>query len=131
MKRLFSILALVLMPAGLGLANGSGPSITGAEWQVTEIAGIESLPLAPTFEFSDAGRFSGFAGCNRIIGGYQLEDGALVFGAIGATKMLCEEAQMQVERAVFAALERVSDLVQDGDTLRFVAGDEVLITARR
>jgi heat shock protein HslJ len=49
--------------------------------------------------FAD-GNVSGFSGCNRFRGTYQLHDEALAFGPLAGTMMACMEEAMAVEREV-------------------------------
>ncbi|MGQ7868621.1 copper resistance protein NlpE N-terminal domain-containing protein [Sunxiuqinia sp. sy24] len=53
---------------------------------------------APYIEFQlDAKRFSGFGGCNRIGGNFELTDKSIQFGMIMATKMACADDQYENE----------------------------------
>lgn len=47
---------------------------------------------------------SGFTGCNRMFGTYELAGERLAFGGIGATKMACAET-MDLERVFLGALQ--------------------------
>ena len=127
MKRTLAI-ALALFPAVLA---AEPPALTGAEWQIYELAGSETLPVTPTLAFSDEGRFSGMGGCNRMMGSFTQDDTALRFGQVAATMMICPEPQMNLERAVHDALSRVTAHRFDEDTLVLLDGDTVLLRARR
>ncbi|WP_430972811.1 copper resistance protein NlpE N-terminal domain-containing protein [Sunxiuqinia rutila] len=53
---------------------------------------------APYIEFQlDANRFSGFGGCNRIGGNFELSGDSIQFGMIMATKMACFDDQYETE----------------------------------
>lgn len=74
-------------------------------------------------------RASGRSGCNRYMGGVQIEGAAIAFSAIASTRMACPPPQMELERylAALAAATRWSMrdnallLEGDGAALRFVA----------
>jgi len=61
-------------------------------------------------------------GCNRLIGGIELDADRLRFGTVGSTMMACPPELMERERRFITALERVrrwsidrrSLLLQDG-----------------
>jgi len=56
------------------------------------------------------GQIRGLSGCNRYFASYGLESGQLTIpGPIGATRMMCPEPQMAIEKTYLAALERVND----------------------
>ena len=54
---------------------------------------------------SEENAVNGNAGCNTFFGSYTIEGDALSTGPFGLTKMMCEDAAMQVEQAFLAALE--------------------------
>ncbi len=55
---------------------------------------------------SKSHRIAGSGGCNRLIGGYDLEGERLVFGQLATTQMACPQG-MDTEDAFLAALGRV------------------------
>lgn len=81
-------------------------SLRGTSWIVDDLAGRGVLDRAePTVLFGEDGQISGRGGCNNYFGTYTLEEDQLSVGPIGATRMLCADAQMDQERFLFAALE--------------------------
>lgn len=69
-------------------------------------------------------RIVGFAGCNRMFGGYLLNGETLKFDQIGATKMACmDEKRMKLEQRYFDVLSRVSQWKITGKTLELRDGD--------
>lgn len=103
----------------------------GNAWTVTEIAG-EPVTVAdrPSLQFSSHNRLSGFAGCNRFSGHYAFADqgepdgGSLSLSQIAATRRMCGEAQMRVERGLFAALGETSDVRTDGGQVLLLRGPD-------
>ena len=82
------------------------------EWNIVEIEGTAVVP-APGQEFPyiafdvESGKVSGNAGCNRIIGSFDVhaKPGVIDLSALGTTRMMCPD--MTVERNVLAALGKV------------------------
>ena len=69
---------------------------------------------------------TGYAGCNRFFGGYELERSALTFGTIGATKRACPDLEEAVETEFFKVLDATRGWrIVDG-TLELLNGDLVL-----
>ena len=66
-------------------------------------------------------RLTGFAGCNRMFGGYLLNADELKFDQIGATKMAClDESRMKLEQEYFTMLSAVARWKITGSTLELV-----------
>jgi heat shock protein HslJ len=131
MQPAIPVFAFALLHAAPGLADGATPDLSGAQWTVTAISGVDALGPAPTLSFDGKGRFSAFAGCNRIMGRYSHCGEVLNFGPISATKMLCDAAQMEVERAFFHALEKTTRLSVEKNALAFVAANTPVLHAER
>lgn len=100
------------------------------EWTVTEIKGAPlTLEANPTLRFSSHQRAGGFGGCNRFNAEYTFTDdgsddgGGLAFGVISSTMMACPDAQMEVERRLFDALEDVAR-VSAADARTLILRDE-------
>ncbi|MCC5973260.1 MAG: META domain-containing protein [Rubellimicrobium sp.] len=84
------------------------------EWQVTGLNG-EDVPagIEMTMEFSLFGTVSGIAACNRYNGGWEVQDGELIFGAVAMTRMACEPDLMELEQQFSLALERIEGFSRD------------------
>lgn len=84
-------------------------AVEGVEWTLVELGG-KPAPLGnggkPATLTLDAGerRASGFAGCNRVGGSYQLDARSLRFSALFGTKMGCTTG-MDLELLFTEALE--------------------------
>lgn len=87
----------------------SQAELRGTEWQLVRV-GNEPVVLAedqrrPNLTFSpDENRVWGFAGCNRLIGGFAAHDDQIRFSQTGSTMMACPVG-MDLEQALFQALE--------------------------
>ncbi len=94
-------------------------------WKLVELRGapVEAhadqreihLRLRPEEE-----RMTGFAGCNQIMAGYEIEDNSLAFGPLGSTMMACP--YLDDETAFLRALEGVTRFLILGESL-VVSGD--------
>jgi heat shock protein HslJ len=105
--------------------------LTGIEWRVSELSGhmvAQSVDRQQPFIIFDAAKkqASGYAGCNRFFGGYELEGVALKFGPIGATKRACPDLEEGVETEFFKVLDATRRWrIVDG-ALELLNGDLVL-----
>jgi heat shock protein HslJ len=111
-------------------ASQARETIADRDWQLVQIArgagGAPTVPSArpPSLRLdSKEGRASGFAGCNRFSGSYQLAGDRLTFGPLLSTKMACERG-MDVEAAYLDALAKTGSWSQekDGIVLRGAGG---------
>jgi heat shock protein HslJ len=129
-----SMLAFALGCAWEGSGRGellSSNKLTGVEWRVSELSGhavVSSVNRQQPFIFFDEAKkqASGYAGCNRFFGGYELEGEALRFGPIGATKRACPDLEESVETEFFKILDATHGWrIVDGK-LELLNGDLVL-----
>ena len=138
----FSTLALVpfgltLLVAGCQRQAGTTdrptnePVITDRQWSLRELDGqpLDSAARAnpPTLLLaSSSTQASGFAGCNRMAGGYKLGPGTLELGPLVLTRMACPS--MDLESRYTTALGRVRQFRVDGNRLELLADGTVLAT---
>ena len=130
----FPIVVFALIVAWEGVGRGEPPSthqLTGVEWRVSELSGhriASSVDRQQPFIIFDSAKkqASGYAGCNRFFGGYELEGVALKFGPVGATKRACPDLEEGVETEFFKVLDATRCWrIVDG-TLELLNGDLVL-----
>ncbi|MEB3321883.1 MAG: META domain-containing protein [Synechococcaceae cyanobacterium] len=89
-------------------------SLRGTPWRLVALRG-PSLPAAPVPPARPVGlvlaaegeRLSGSGGCNRLMGGFQLEGNRLRIGPVATTRMACPPPQMDLEQRYLGALEEV------------------------
>ena len=110
-----------------GCAGEPRQLLAGATWHLHGTA----LTEAPTIRFMNDGRVSGFAGCNRFFGNYQLTGESLQLGRMAATKMMCGAAEMAVEDELLENLANVHGFAieQGGLLLRHSAGTLAFVKA--
>jgi heat shock protein HslJ len=82
--------------------------LRGTEWQLRHLKGQALAPDSILLRLEAEDRFSGFGGCNRIVGAYRLADNRLEFSRIVGTKMIClGDNSMALESALLNALMQV------------------------
>lgn len=100
-------------------------ALAGSDWTLVTLDGEPVAPLSdgrrPTLGF-EADRVYGFAGCNRLNGGYRTEGREIGFTQIAMTRMACAEG-MDIEQRFSRALERVSGYEMEDDRL-VLEGDD-------
>jgi putative lipoprotein len=104
--------------------------LENVQWTLTELDGAAITPVsrsAPTLKFASKDRrVSGFAGCNRFTGGYELNGANLRFGNLAVTRMAC--AEPTPEAALLKALADTVSWKVDGRTLEL--SDQTSVRAR-
>jgi heat shock protein HslJ len=106
--------------------------LVGTTWQLAELisgdgpdAAVSSNWTAAELVLGDDGRLSGSTGCNRMMGGFELEGDTLVLGPLATTRMACtDDGAAEQERQVLAVLDAGPLSVElDGDRLVLRAPD--------
>lgn len=126
-------LAIAGAVVGEGCAGTAEGRLLGSAWRIEAIAGEAAMARRPaTLEFRPGGRVSGQGPCNRFMGPWRMEEGALRFGPLAATMMMCEEPAMRQERALHEVLGAVLRhwFGEDG-ALVIEAGEGRVVIARR
>lgn len=121
-------------------ADGTLRSVPGAASPAAGASEVPAASVAPgarpiTLDLSTASgqrRASGFSGCNRYMGRYELKNGLLSFGPIAGTRMACVGAGGEIEPAYLDALTHIARtgvqmrapqalllVLEDGDRLTF------------
>jgi heat shock protein HslJ len=105
------------------VASASSVPLVSTSWRLTQL-GDETVDNPPgeraiSLQLQPQNlRVVGFAGCNRMFGGYLLNGETLKFGQMGATKMACvDEQRMQLEQRYFEVLAQVAQWRITGSTL--------------
>jgi putative lipoprotein len=122
---------MILMQRVPRTAAQAGADLIGTSWQLTRLQGqrLADVPdnRVARLTFAEDGRVSGFGGCNRFTGAYEIEGDRLTFGRIAATMRACFEGTDH-ETGFFKALDTVRRYaVGAGElTLRDASGAAVL-----
>ncbi len=90
-----------------GCGGDSEWLVQGVEWQLVEFDEHSLNTKAPTLSFLADGQLTGFNGCNRYFGQYNLGGELAQIRLMGSTKMACPETASQLERNFSEAMQRV------------------------
>lgn len=103
-------------------------------WKLAEMGRIGALrPIPPEFtitlQFEEESRIHGMSTCNLYFAAYYRDGSQLHFQHIGATRKMCLQPAMTLEREYFAALEHVESYQLQADrlTLYYNQGKNLLI----
>lgn len=115
-------------PPRAAASTGSTP-LEGTTWHLAEVGGqpvpATEAPSRPSMRLTANGRkVQGSAGCNRMMGSYELNGASLKFGPIMSTKMACPA--MDTEQAFLKALESTSRYEINGSSLTLYGPDGAL-----
>jgi putative lipoprotein len=99
--------------------NVGSPDLTGRDWVLMRLDGEDVAPLSdgrrPYLRF-EADRVHGFAGCNRLNGGYRAEGREIGFSQMAMTRMACAEG-MEIEQRFSGVLEKATGYEIENDRL--------------
>ena len=131
MKNLISILVVAVVAVAMvgccACRKGkNNKPLTGTEWQLERMMGQEVDIDADqfVFVFSNDGRFSGVGACNRMMGDYSITDkGAIKFGALAGTRMMCPKAHLEAE--FIKIISQATHYEIDGDLLLILSNGEL------
>jgi heat shock protein HslJ len=108
-------------------ASAVSAPLENTDWRLTEVGGAPVAAAADTAKrpglrlVADGHKVQGSAGCNRMMGTYQLTDSSLKFGPLATTRMACPS--MQGEQAYLAALGATTRYEIAGSTLTLFGKD--------
>lgn len=100
--------------------NSVANSLFGKRWILSRIGNEKITADKPFVEFSEEEkRISGDAGCNRFLGGFEMNGTKLKFSNVAGTLMACaDEKANRLERNFLQSLNDVNKFEIEGDTLR-------------
>jgi heat shock protein HslJ len=128
---------LTLTPADGGEAlrfeREAPPRLEGVQWEVSGYNNGRQAVVGPlvgtrlTLMFED-GQISGFSGCNRFRGLFEVEGNALTIQPLATTRKACEHAVMVQEQEFLRALESATtwDIVRGMLDVHRADGERVL-----
>ena len=101
--------------------NKLADGITGRYWTLVELNGkaLEPSPQTPYFSLdSETGRITGYSGCNRFFGAYELdpETSRLRFTQLASTMMACPDSR-ELEAAFMDMLRSIDNFSISDETL--------------
>lgn len=139
MKKIVVSLSVVLFVSVMALSCNSAPKVdpltalASNTWMLKSMKGeqADSTSFArgvPYLEF-DAGEMhvSGFAGCNRVMGSFGIEEkNGISLDKLASTKMAC--AGVDGETEFLSVLGTVTNFEVEEKSLKFMAGDSEVMT---
>lgn len=115
-----------------GCGGDTATLLTGGEWRVAQIQGVDTASVAPTMLFGEDGSLSGNGSCNNYRATYEITGEGIDIGPAVATKMACaDDARTQQEVRFFSLLEQISRFDVIEDRLQLYAQDTVVLVADR
>lgn len=100
------------------------------KYQISTIGTNDVSEYNLTIEFNDSAKtVSGFSGCNRFSGSYNLNGNTITFSPLASTRMACMDAVNDVETNMLEALSNVNTASVDNQTLTLLNNEDVLIKA--
>ena len=99
---------------------GDYVSLAGSEWGT-------KTKFDQFLRFEAGGKVTGHAGCNGFFGTYDITGKRLRFGAMGATKKLCEPDRMKAERKFFEILKKTDRADRSGHRLQLFDADGAVL----
>ncbi|MEW2067275.1 META domain-containing protein [Streptomyces sp. NPDC007346] len=116
----------------LALSEEKPADLVGTRWAVNTLLSGEtatSVPAdlpqerVPHLTFGEDGTVQGNSGCNSFHGTAEVKGSTITFGPPAATRKMCPEAEMEVERAVLAALDGPATYTIKGSRLTLTSDD--------
>ena len=137
MKQKFALLALLASTMALtgcaGLDATSGGSagdepLENTYWKLVTVGERQAVVVTETREahlvlHAEEARLAGSTGCNRMMGGYELDGDRLSFGQLATTMMACPGDVMEFEREFLDALGDTASWQVEGESLTLVDGE--------
>ncbi|MDR1054401.1 MAG: META domain-containing protein [Prevotellaceae bacterium] len=130
--------AIVLVACSSSNKSQSVDSLVGVEWKLLSVKAANSDDLlfpnpdkVPTLLFDTVkNTVCGFAGCNRVMGPFEVKGSSLKFGNVASTMMMCVE-HMNMENAVTNALQQTDSYRIENGQLILLKGSDVLVIYAR
>ena len=119
-KKLMALAATMIMASACeSLPEAAASKLAGTEWKLETLGG-QPAPAdhIPTLLIAEDSRVSGFAGCNRYMGGATISGASLSFTQMASTRMAC--LNVTIELDYLASLGNVAAYRIEGDRLTLV-----------
>jgi heat shock protein HslJ len=120
MVRILIAFAIALLSAAMPANAAALPDLTGLPWKLQSIKGYDwggQRSPSMTFTLSAGRNLSGFSGCNRFFGEYELlPEGRIKVSVQGVTMMACVTEAMGLEQRFLNSLRDVAlyEMAPDG-----------------
>ena len=140
MKATVAFIFFMLFLAGIAFVNLKGmkssddlkvlapEQLADIAWRATAIGEMRlDEDSGIHVQFDADGQVTGNSGCNRFFGSYELQEGKLSIGPLGATRMACPEPAMSFEISFLAALQSADTAARADDRLAIRNADGVTV----
>ena len=108
------------------------PKELNGTYSITTLLNEDIVKDSLIITFDNSKQFSGFSGCNRFFGDYTQDANKLKFGAVGSTKMLCKDANIQlIEKNLFDVLGSANIIFFFNNGFSLFKNKQLLLQARR
>ncbi|MEV7294395.1 META domain-containing protein [Streptomyces microflavus] len=116
----------------IALSEEKPAGLVGTRWAVNTLLSGETATTVPAdlpkervphLTFGEDGTVHGNSGCNSFHGKAAVKGSTIDFGPPAGTRKMCPEAEMEVERAVLAALDGPATYTIKGSTLTVTSKD--------
>lgn len=117
-----------------GCGGDTASLLTGLPWQVTSVDETSvAASLGMTVRFAEDGSISGYSGCNRFTGNYEIGGEGISTGPIASTRRAClDPASNRLESDFLAALGQLRSFrIEEDGRLMLMAEQGIEIAARR
>ncbi|MBX3602682.1 MAG: META domain-containing protein [Rubrivivax sp.] len=105
-----------------GSPGANAPPLRGTTWVLVAVSG-EKMPRPPSLRLDpEQPRVNGFAGCNRLMGTFELDGARLSFGSAATTRMACLDGE-DVEQRFLQAYGAVRGWRIEGGELLLTGAD--------
>jgi len=88
---------------------------------------VTEYNLGITFNAEEQ-KVNGFSGCNRFFGTYSYHENHLTFGALGATKMFCNDIKNKIESTLFENLSKIDSINSKDSIIELLSNKQVVLT---
>lgn len=117
LKSRLALAVIALLPTA-ALAADPVPFELIGQWRVELMGFTTKTPTPPAMiEIKPDNTFSGYSGCNRYSGAFQIDKEKIDFGAPAATRMKCAPAAMEQEAQFFNMLSGALTWKSEGRAL--------------
>lgn len=113
MKNVISVMMVVLL-VGCGATNKVTNKMEDSiykKWELSSLDGKQVRENQPLYlELTKDKKVSGFVGCNRVTGSFEIKNKTQIrFTQLATTRMMCSQSEMELERKLIELLNSVDN----------------------
>ncbi len=122
------LVALLIATSCATMKKTKAPSITEVKWVLETLYGEKvnyGAEQKAAFMELKENKVTGYGGCNRFFGGYEMDGTLLDFGMLGSTKMACPNSS-ELESEFLKALDETKSFALEDGQLSLKDGDKTI-----